>query len=124
MTAIHDAPTGGLKLGNAAADGNQVRVHQLDERPAKQEVEPDERHESRRIVEHPTGGLFHLSALYNEICLQDLSQAAKTAQRFDHFVINLRGRAECEVLHQQKVDLVSVHAALLQFAQVTMDQGA
>src|SRR5258708_11091594 len=86
MTAIHDAQTGGLKLANAAADGDQVRVHQLDERPAKQEVEADERHESRRIVEHPTGGLFHLSALYNEIRLQDLSQAAKTAQRFDHFL--------------------------------------
>src|SRR6266436_6849861 len=155
MTAIHDAQTGGLKLANAAANGDQVRVHQLNERPAKQEVEADERHESRRIVEHPAGGLFHFSALHNESCLQNLSQAAKTAQCFDHFlkrgtpgqwiginvsehrlhdlgnigrfdlfVINLRGRAECEVLHQQKVDLVSVHAALLQFAQVTVDQGA
>src|ERR1700675_779256 len=45
-------------------------------------------------------------------------------EKFDLFVVNLRGSAESKVLHQQEVDLVAVHMSLRGFLKMTVDEAS
>src|SRR5467141_4600880 len=91
--AIDDPCASRLQLRKSATYGDQVRMHQLNQCPAQHKIEPDERNQSRRIVEHPPGSFLYLPALFNEACFQDFSQAVETPQRFDHL---FQRRAPCE----------------------------
>ena len=72
-------------MAQAGADGDEIGVHQFNQRAAKKEVEADERHQGRGLVEHFAGSLFYLAALFDEIGFQHVPEAAEAAQRDDHF---------------------------------------
>src|SRR5216684_1916766 len=86
MVAVNNPRAGGLQLAKSSADGDQVRMHQLDQRAAQEEVKPDESDQRRRIVEHSAGRFLHLAALFDEIGFENLPQAAESPQRFDHLL--------------------------------------
>ena len=67
MMTVDGPHPGTLQLVDASADRDQVRVHQLDKRPAKQEVEADERQKRGRVVKHPARSFLDLSAFLDEI---------------------------------------------------------
>src|SRR5258708_32190421 len=73
-------------MGKYSTNGEQVLMHQLDQCQAEQKIEPDERDQRRRIVEHSPGSFLYLPALFDEVRFQDFPQAAEAPQRFDHLL--------------------------------------
>src|SRR5260370_28558549 len=65
MVAVDDLYTGGLQLAEPGANGNQIGVHQLDQRPAEQEIKPDEGDQLGGIVEHYAGHFLSPSSLFD-----------------------------------------------------------
>ena len=65
--AIDDDDACGIQLAQAGADGDQIRVHQFDQRAAQEKVEADESQQRRRLVKHFAGGFLYLAALLDEI---------------------------------------------------------
>src|SRR5260370_4942706 len=85
MMTIDDPHACRLQVSKSSTNGDQVRMHQLNQRAAEQKVKPDERDQRRGIVEHPPGRFLHLPALLDEICFQNFPQSAETSQRFNNF---------------------------------------
>ena len=85
MVAVDGSNACRLQLVYGRPNGDQIRMHQLDQRPAKQEIEPDKRKQGCRVVKHSAGRFFYFPAFHDEAGFQDLPEAAETAQRSDHF---------------------------------------
>src|ERR1700682_6105621 len=64
-------------------------MHQLDKRAPQKKIEPHEGQQSRWIIKHPARGLFHFTALLDEIRLQDFTKAAESSQLLDHLLERL-----------------------------------
>src|SRR5579885_340056 len=95
MVAIERADAICLELRQAAANGDKVRVHQFDKRASQEEIEANEGEERRRVVKLRAGGFLDFAALFDEVGLQDFTQAAEFPQRFNHLVERF---AECRSL--------------------------
>ena len=65
--AVDGTYTGGLQLAKSGANCDQVRMHQFNQRPAEEKIEPDKGHQCSGIVEHPPGRFLHFAALLDKV---------------------------------------------------------
>src|SRR5271163_3140975 len=83
--AVDDAHAGNLKLAEAGANGDEIGVHEFDERTAEEEIEADEGQQGGGVVKHASGGFLYSAALFDEIGFEDVAEAAESAERLNHF---------------------------------------
>ena len=78
MRAIEKANTARFELRETSADGDEIGVHQFDERSAQEKIETDEGDHRGRIVEHASGGFLYAATLLDEISFQKFAEAAES----------------------------------------------
>src|SRR5262249_53888801 len=84
LLAVHEANPGRFELREAGTNCDKVGVHQFNQGSPQQKIEADKCQKRRRVVKHSSRRLLYLTALFDEIGFQDVSQAAEAAERLDH----------------------------------------